>query len=63
MKDIEVKRVLYQGDEAFQEGVKVGRKEAIENAILWLAEHGIMYVICESDMTDLIHDFTRAMEE
>ena len=63
MKDIEEKRLLYQGNEAFQEGVKVGRQESIENAILWLTEHGRMYVICESDINDLIYDFTKAMEE
>ena len=30
MKDTEVKRLLYQDDEAFKEGVKVGKMETIE---------------------------------
>ena len=48
---------------AFKEGVEVGRQEMIEKTELWLLEKGIMYVICESDITDLIHDWRKAMED
>ena len=49
--------------EAFKKGYEVGKKEMIEKAELWLLEKGRMYVICESDITDLIHDWRKAMEE
>lgn len=63
MKDTQIKRVVYGDNQAFKEGVEVGRKEAIEKAELWLLEKGRMYVICESDITDLIHDWRKAMED
>ena len=62
MKDTQIKRVVYGDNHAFKEGVEVGRKEMIEKTELWLLEKGIMYVICESDITDLIHDWRKAME-
>ena len=40
-----------------------GYQDAIEKAELWLLEKGRMYVICESDITDLIHDWRKAMED
>lgn len=63
MKDTQIKRVVYGDNHAFKEGVEVGRKETIEKAELWLLEKGRMYVICESDITDLIHDWRKAMED
>lgn len=45
------------------EAIKWADKTIIDKAILWLTEKGIMYVICESDLQDLIHDFTKAMKD
>ena len=59
MKDTEVKRLVYQDSEAFKEGVKVGKKEMIEKATLWLFEN-IFYYPEESDKIEL---FIKAMEE
>ena len=39
MKNTEVKRLVYQGDFAFNEGIKVGKKETIEKAVEWITEH------------------------
>lgn len=39
MKDTEVKRLVYQDSEAFQEGVKVGKMETIEKARQWFNLH------------------------
>lgn len=41
----------------------VYKEKKYEWAELWLLEKGRMYVICESDITDLIHDWRKAMEE
>lgn len=62
MKDAQITRAVYGHSHAFKEGVEVGRQEMIEKTELWLLEKGIMYVICESDITDLIHDWRKAME-
>ena len=59
MKDTEVKRLVYQDSEAFKEGVKVGKKEMIEKATLWLYEN-VFYYPEESDQIEL---FIKAMEE
>ena len=40
-----------------------GYQDAIDKVELWLLEKGRMYVICESDITDLIHDWRKAMED
>ena len=63
MKDAQITRAVYGHSHAFKEGVEVGRQEMIEKTELWLLEKGIMYVICESDITDLIHDWRKAMED
>ena len=62
MKDAQITRAVYGHSHAFKEGVEVGRQEMIEKTELWLLEKGIMYVICESDIADLIHDWRKAME-
>lgn len=58
----ELEKVEEYGN-AFVAGYEQGRKDAIDKAELWLLEKGIMYVICESDITDLIHDWRKAMED
>lgn len=35
MKDTEVKRLLYQDSEGFEEGIEVGKKETIDKACKW----------------------------
>lgn len=47
----------------FIQGAEWADKTIIDKAILWLTTQGIMYVICESDLQDLIHDFTKAMKD
>ena len=39
MKNIEVKKLLYQDSEAFKEGIKAGRTEAIEKACKWIKKY------------------------
>lgn len=48
---------------AFINGAEWADKTIIDKAILWLTTQGIMYVMFESDLQDLIHDFTKAMED
>lgn len=47
----------------FIQGAEWADKTMIDKAILWLTTQGIMYVMFESDLQDLIHDFTKAMED
>lgn len=47
----------------FINGAEWADKTIIDKAILWLTEKGILYVVCESDLQDLIHDFTKAMKD
>ena len=47
----------------FIQGAEWADKTIIDKAILWLTTQGIMYVICESDLQDLIYDFTKAMKD
>lgn len=68
MKDSEVKRLLYQGSEAFEEGIKVGEMETIDKACKWLINidfDNYDFRDCdESFNNDLFVDaFRKAMEE
>ena len=36
MKETEIKKLLYQQSEAFQEGYKVGKQETLEEVYEWL---------------------------
>lgn len=55
--------IIVKEEKAFVAGAQWADKTMIDKAILWLTTQGIMYVVCESDLQDLIHDFTKAMEE
>lgn len=48
---------------AFINGAEWADKTMIDKEILWLTTQGIMYVVCESDLQDLIHDFTKAIKD
>ena len=57
------KHEFADGIDCFEAGAEWMQKKMIEKAELWLLEKGRMYVICESDITDLIHDWRKAMED
>lgn len=73
MKNIEVKKLLYQDSEAFKEGIKAGRTEAIEKACKWIKKYtyqdclGVSPIarlkVGFSSVEELIEDFQKAMEE
>lgn len=65
MKNTEVKRLVYQGDFAFNEGIKVGKKETIEKAVEWLQKYFVEdhYGMSPSGFCVFADMFIKAMEE
>ena len=61
MKDTEVKRLVYQDDFAFNEGIKVGKKETIEKATQWLFEHVYDYTYAEDQKR--VESFRKYLED
>lgn len=65
MKNTEVKRLVYQDDFAFNEGIKVGKKETIEKAVEWLQKYFVEdhYGMSPSGFCVFADMFIKAMEE
>ena len=61
MKDTEVKRLVYQDNFAFNEGIKVGKKETIEKATQWLFENVYDYLNPEDQ--ERVESFRKYLEE
>ena len=74
MKDTEVKRLIYQDNFAFNEGIKVGKKETIEKAVVYL--NNVLFEVASgvnnipdvmsvenNTMKEFINGFLKAMEE
>ena len=74
MKNTEVKRLVYQGDFAFNEGIKVGKEETIEKAVAYL--NNVLFEVASGvnnipnvmsveskTMKEFIDGFLKVMEE
>ena len=74
MKNTEVKRLVYKGNFAFNEGVKVGKKETIEKAVAYL--NNVLFEVASgvnnipnvmsvenNTMKEFIDGFLKATEE